>query len=238
MELINKVAVVTGAGRGIGKAIALTLAKHGADIALSSRTKTEIDAVAAEIKALGRQAIVVPSDVSKEEDVTRLADATIEHFGKIDILVNNAGIGVFAPVIEMKIDDFDKMFATNVRGVFLCTQAMLPAMIKQNTGDIINIASLAGRNSFKGGAGYSATKWALIGFSRSLMLEVRQHNIRVITLCPGSVDTSFSPNKGERKNADRIPKAGDIAQVVLDALLMQRNVMVSEIDIRPTNPNW
>jgi 3-oxoacyl-[acyl-carrier protein] reductase len=238
MELMNKVAVVTGAGRGIGKAIALTLARHGTDIVLSSRTKNEIDAVAAEVKAQGRKAVVVQSDVANEEDVKRLANAAMEQFGKIDILVNNAGIGVFAPVVEMKTGDFDRMFATNVRGVFLCTQAMLPSMIKQNSGDIINIASLAGRNSFKGGAGYSATKWALIGFSRSLMLEVRQHNIRVITLCPGSVDTSFSQNEGERKSTDRIPKAGDIAQVVLDALLMQRNVMVSEIDIRPTNPNW
>jgi 3-oxoacyl-[acyl-carrier protein] reductase len=237
MDLENKVAVITGAGKGIGKAVALALAKHGADVVLSARTTKDIETVAAEIKALGRKSIAVPSDVASEEDVQRLTNTALEHFGKIDILVNNAGIGVFAPVAEMKTSDFDRMFATNIRGVFLCTHAMLPSMIKQNSGDIINIASLAGRNSFKGGAGYSATKWALIGFSRSLMLEVRQHNIRVITLCPGSVDTSFSP-VSEGKNTDLIPKAEDIAQVVLNALLMRRNVMVSEIDIRPTNPNW
>ena len=235
-NLYNKVALVTGAGRGIGKAIALALAGEGADVIVSARTDKEIIAVADKIKSQGRRSIAVPADVSNEKDVTRLHEAAIKQFGKIDILVNNAGIGIFARVKDMAVADFDRMFAVNVRGVFLCTQAFLPSMIKENTGDIINIASLAGRNSFKNGAGYSATKWALIGFSRSLMLEVRENNIRVITICPGSVDTSFSPLDDHKKNADSIPKAEDIATVVIDALSMPRNVMVSEIDIRPTNP--
>ncbi|MFI5250989.1 MAG: SDR family oxidoreductase [Bacteroidota bacterium] len=238
MSLNGKASIVTGAGRGIGRAIALILAKNGSDVVLSSRTQSELDTVAAQIRSIGRKAITVQSDVSRPEDVHRIVDAAIVNFGKIDILVNNAGIGTFSSVADMKIEDFDRMFAVNVRGIFLCTKTVLPTMIKQNRGNIINISSLAGRNSFKGGAGYSATKWALIGFSRSLMLEVRQHNIRVITLCPGSVDTSFSPVDSSAKNADRIPKADDIAQVVLDALMMPENVMVSEIDIRPTNPNW
>lgn len=108
-------------------------------------------------------------------------------------------------------------------------------MIKQNSGDIINISSLAGRNAFVGGAGYSATKWAVIGFARSLMLEVRKNNIRVITICPGSVNTSFSNNV---KDTSQMPQPEDIAKVVVDALSMPRNVMVSEIDVRPTNPDW
>ena len=169
--------------------------------------------------------------------VEHLISETKRNFGTIDILINNAGIGAFAKVAELSSKDFDAMWNINMRGVFLCTKAVLPFMLGQQSGDIINIASLAGRNAFIGGAGYSATKWALIGFSRCLMLEVREKNIRVITLCPGSVNTGFGGSSdGTVKNSDAIPKAEDIAQVVLNALLMPRNVMISEIDVRPTNP--
>ena len=237
MDFEGKIAVVTGGGRGIGRAIALALAHGGADVAVAARSKAEIETVATDIRKFGRKSLAVQADVSREGDVSRLSDEVLEHFGKVDILVNNAGIGVFAPVAELKVSDFDRMFAVNVRGAFLCTRLFLPGMIKQNSGDIVNIASLAGRNSFKGGAGYSATKWALIGFARSLMLEVREHDIRVITLCPGSVITSFSPDSSHRANADSIPKPEDIARIACDALKMPRHVMVSEIDIRPTNPS-
>ncbi|MBI1807180.1 MAG: SDR family NAD(P)-dependent oxidoreductase [Ignavibacteria bacterium] len=236
MDIGGKIAIVTGAGRGIGKATALALAEHGATVVVSARTQSEIDTVAREIEKLGGKALSAVVNVSQESDVKRLVSKTIEKFGAIDILVNNAGIGSFANVTNMRTEDFDAMWAVNVRGVFLCTRAVLPHMTEQRSGDIINISSLAGRNAFVGGAGYCATKWALIGFARCLMLEVREQNIRVITLCPGSVDTTFGPRDLHLKDAARIPKAEDIAQVVVDTLLMPRNVMVSEIDIRPTNP--
>jgi 3-oxoacyl-[acyl-carrier protein] reductase len=236
MNLKNQVVIVTGAGKGIGKAIALALASAGATVVVSARTKADVDGVAKEISSAGGTATSIKADVGIEEDVQGLVSTTLEKFQRIDILVNNAGIGHFASVANMKTEEFDAMWQTNVRGVFLCTRAVLPTMTKQNCGDIINIASLAGKNSFKEGAGYSATKWALIGFGRSLMLEVRASNIRVITLCPGSVDTSFSPRDNSHKNADTIPKASDIAEVALAALAMPRRTMVSEIDIRPTNP--
>jgi 3-oxoacyl-[acyl-carrier protein] reductase len=235
MQLEGKIAIVTGAGRGIGKAIALALAKNGSDIVVAARTQSEIANTTKEIEKLGRKSLAIPTDVSDENDVQNLIQKTIQQFGRIDILVNNAGIGSFGKVQDLSVRDFDRMWAVNMRGVFLCTRAVLPHMTKQNSGDIVIISSLAGRNAFIGGAGYAATKWALIGFSRCLMLEVREHNIRTVVICPGSVDTTFNTS-GSPKSSGAIPTADDIAQVVVDTLLMPRNVMVSEVDVRPTNP--
>ena len=229
----DKVVIITGAGRGIGKAIALSFAREQSRLVLAARTKTEIEKVADEVKREGADVLVVPTDVTKEDQVDRLVKSAHSAFGRIDVLVNNAGFGIFSKVAEMKTDDFQSMFDVNIRGVFFCTRAVLPCMTRQKDGVIVNIASLAGRNALVGGAGYCATKWALIGFARSLMLEVREHNIRVITICPGSVDTSFGRDEGRKKT---ILQAQDVAETVLAAVRMPARAMVSEIDIRPTNP--
>jgi 3-oxoacyl-[acyl-carrier protein] reductase len=232
-DLKDRVVIVTGAGKGIGKEIAMSFAGQGARVVLAARTEADLKKVAEAISKSGGQALVVPTDVAEERRVERMVNETIRAFGRIDILVNNAGIGITANVVDMKTEDFDAMFGVNVRGLFLCTRAVLPFMIKQNDGVIVNISSLAGRNAMIGGAGYCATKWALIGFARSLMLEVRQHNIRIITVCPGSVDTSFS-HLAKRKSNILLPE--DVATTVLAAVRMPARAMVSEIDIRPTHP--
>ena len=236
MILKNTIALVTGAGRGIGKAIALLLGQEGATVVLAARTIAELEDVKKEIEGAGGSALAVRTDLSKDADIEKLFGDISSHFNRLDILVNNAGLGVFTPVRDLSILDFDAMWSLNMRAPMLCTQRALKFMEAQKSGAIVNVASLAGRNAFIGGAGYAATKWALIGFSRSLMLEVRAHNIRVITICPGSVDTSFSQSSKEPSRSATILHSEDIAETVLAALKLPDRAMVSEIDIRPTNP--
>jgi 3-oxoacyl-[acyl-carrier protein] reductase len=235
MKLTETVALVTGASRGIGKAIAATLAAQGASVMLVARTKSELEAVRAEIESRGGKAVVAPADLTEPEQVRMLFETIAQHFGRLDILVNNAGIGKFAPVKDFALSDFDAMWNLNVRAPFLCTQEAVRLMEAQRSGVIVNISSLAGKNAFVNGAGYAATKWALMGFSKCLMLEVRKHNIRVITVCPGSVDTTFAPPRDPSKTNSLIHPQ-DVADTVLAAITIPARSMVSEIDIRPTNP--
>jgi 3-oxoacyl-[acyl-carrier protein] reductase len=236
MKLKGQIGLVTGAGRGIGRAIAKTLAAEGATVYLASRTLSELHTVHGEIRELGGNAVVVRADISREEDVDHVFNEIRHVHNRLDIVVNNAGIGKFAPVREMKISDFDAMWNLNVRGLFLVTRQALQLMEPHRNGIIVNISSLAGKNAFVNGAGYASTKWALIGFSRCLMLEEREFGIRVVTICPGSVDTTFGDTQADEVRRAKIPSSQDIADVVLSAILIHPRAMVSEIDIRPTNP--
>jgi 3-oxoacyl-[acyl-carrier protein] reductase len=236
MNLKGAVAVVTGAGRGIGRSVATTLARNGATVVLTARSAGELESVKSEIEAIGARAFAISADLTRSDDVKNLFAKVIEQCHRIDVLVNNAGIGRFAPVREMPLEDFDAMWALNMKAVFECTKHALPIMEAQKQGAIINVASLAGKNSFVSGAGYSATKWALLGFARSLMLEEREFNIRVITICPGSVDTTFSSTKSDPKRSEKILHPQDVADSIMAALMMPDRAMISEIDIRPTNP--
>lgn len=234
MKLHNKVAVITGASRGIGKSIAEHYASEGAKLVISARNPESLGAVRDQLKAGGANVISVVADVSNEKDVATLMKAAIEAFGRIDILVNNAGFGIFKPVIEMGTDEFDSLFNVNMRGTFIATREALPHMIEMKDGVIINIASLAGKNAVENGAAYAATKWAMLGFAKSLMLEVRKHNIRVITICPGSVDTEFGSRR--HPNREKILKPADVAEAAVLAASLPGTAMMSEIDLRPTNP--
>ncbi len=230
-RLEGNVALVTGGSMGIGLAIGRRLAEEGASVVLAARTPPRLEKAAAELRKEGLAAHAIPADVSQEKDVERLLAAIIKQYGKIDILVNNAGMGILKPVAELTPREFDTMWETNLRGAYLATRATLPHMIKAEHGEMVFINSLAGKNSFKGGAGYSATKWGLRAFASSLMLEVREHNIRVTTIFPGSVETSFSSNP---KKGVTLPR--DVADAVLFAITAPPRSMFSEIDVRPTNP--
>ena len=232
--LDGQVAIVTGASRGIGRGIAVALAAEGARVVLAARSASDLTTVAQEIRATGGSALAVPADVTRAGDIDSLVEAAVQEFGTVDILVNNAGMGVFKNVVDLGVDEFDRMWNVNMRGTFLASRRVLPVMIKARHGAIVNIASLAGKNAIKGGAGYVATKWALRGFASSLMLEVREYNIRVITIFPGSVDTSFSTSG---KHGPGIPTPGDIASAVIFGVTAPERAMFSEIDVRPTNPS-
>lgn len=236
MRLLEKIALVTGAGRGIGKAIAQALAREGATVILASRTLSELDLLKSEIESQKGRAIALPTDLSSESSIVHLFSETADRFGRLDILVNNAGLGYFAPVSELKVEEFDTMWKVNVRGAFLCSQRAIEMMTRQRSGVIVNIDSLAGKNSFIGGAGYAATKWALKGFADCLRLEVRDQNIRVVSIFPGSVATKFHPSVGEEARRQKIVHPEDVAEAVMLAVTMPERTMVSEIDIRPTNP--
>jgi 3-oxoacyl-[acyl-carrier protein] reductase len=236
MKLDGAIALVTGAGRGIGKAIALTLARNGATTILTARSLKELEAVRDEITGTGGHAHAIRTDLTNESEIDNLFKEISSRFSRLDVLINNAGLGVFSKVRELSTEDFDLMWRLNMRAVFLCSKRAIPLLEQKRSGVIVNIASLAGKNAFVGGAGYSATKWGLIGFSRTLMLEVRELNIRVITICPGSVDTSFSSERKDRERSEQILHPQDVADTVLAAILLPGRAMVSEIDIRPTNP--
>lgn len=236
MKFANSVAWITGAGRGIGRSIALRLAKEGMTVGLTSRTTKELESVRADVERSGGRAIVAPADLRDVDSVSRAFEQVAAHSRRIDILVNNAGIGVFAPVSTLSVEDFDRMWELNVRGAFLCTRLVLPLMEKAGSGTIVNMSSLAGKNAFVNGAGYVATKWALNGFSNCLRLEIRSSNIRVITIGPGSVATDFSSSASDPARAKRILQPEDVAEALFAAVSLPERAMMSEIDLRPTNP--
>ncbi len=229
----NPTAIVTGASRGIGRAIAIALAQEGYRVVMVARSKELLDELHRQLDERGLATLPLAADITTSDAIDRIVTETLQWSGSIDVLVNNAGIGVFKRAVEMSAEEFDAMWMLNVRAPVMLARAVLPHMIAAERGAIVNIASLAGKNSFVGGTGYAATKWALRGWASSLMLEVRQHNIRVVTICPGSVDTNFS---SINKRGDTITQPEDVAAAVLFALNMPARTMVSEIDIRPTRP--
>ena len=221
----NQIAVVTGAGRGIGRAIAVELGKLGAQVILASRNRTELEETA---RLIGSNASVVPADVRKKDEVARLFD------GPIDILVNAAGLGIFGPVAGFKDEDFATLIETNLRGIFFTCRFVLPSMIERKRGHIVNIASIAGKVGSANRAVYCASKFGVVGFTESLAEEVRQHGIRASVICPGSTDTGFSSSETHGKSRERMLKPEDVAHAVRMIVTQEPNSFISEIIMRPT----
>lgn len=237
MELTNALGVVTGATEGIGRAIAFALGRAGARLAVCARTAANVDGTVAALRAAGIDAIGAPCDVADPEAVRGFAGLVARERGDAAVVVNNAGIGRMAPLETLTLEDWDRTMAVNLRSLYLVTRAFLPGLLRAGSASVVNIASLAGRNGFEGGTAYCASKHAVLGFSKALMLEVRKRGVRVIAVCPGSVATPFMDKQTTvRHNRDRVLTAEDVAQTVIATLTLPDRAMVSELDIRPTNP--
>ncbi len=245
-ELEGRTAVVTGATKGIGLAIAEALVAHGANVVISARTAADVERAAGDLAA-GRLRLYdgpagessggahgVVCDVRRPDDCRRLIDEAASRFGGIDILINNAGIGHFTTVEEMDVEDWQRVLETNLSGVFYCSHYALPHL-KRGGGWIINIGSLAGKNAFPRGAAYNASKFGLVGFTEALMQEVRHDGVRVSMIMPGSVATGFThptPGAGDEWKVQPV----DIAVIVLDLLRTPERTLPSRVEVRPSRP--
>ena len=223
---------MTGAGRGIGKAVAISLSQAGCRVILAARTRDQLDQVRNEILARGGQALCVPTDLTRDDEIDRLVAESQRAFGPIDILINNAGWGKRSPVVRAKVEDWDQTFRLNLRAPMILAQRLLPGMIEKGEGAVINIGSVSGKTGEANGAAYSASKFGLIGFTQSLYEEVREYGVKVAVILPGYVDTPMIPPV---KHLDRskMIQADDVAQAVLYILNAPSTSCPVEITIRP-----
>ncbi|MFT4114182.1 SDR family oxidoreductase [Silvibacterium sp.] len=228
--LEDQVAIVTGAGRGIGAAISRRLAALGATVLLTARTTEQLEELAEEIRATGGKAEAHALDLRSEESISALARTVKEHHGRADIVINNAGIGSLGrPLHEMSPEDWDDLMATNLRGPYLTIRAFAPLMIAARRGHIINLSSLAGHNPLKNGAAYSASKWGLNGLTYSVAEELKEHGVRVSAVAPGSVNTTF----GHAEDGSWKIQPEDIVAAVELIVTQSATSFISEIKVRP-----
>ncbi len=230
--LSGKVALITGASRGIGFAIAQSLAALGATVSICARDSKRLQEAAAKLRQKKYAVLAAPADVTRPSEIATLVQKTEETLGPIDILVNNAGIGYFGPIQDASESNWDSVLDTNLKSVFLMTKAVSAGMIDRRTGHIINIASLAGKNAFKNGAIYCASKWGLMGLTECAAEDLRGFGIRVSAICPGTVNTAFSPHSG--KDTDKMLQSDDIAHAVTMIVTQAPQSFISEILLRPT----
>jgi 3-oxoacyl-[acyl-carrier protein] reductase len=231
--LAGQVAVVSGAGRGIGAAIARALAGLGAAVVLGGRTEAALDSVATAIKKAGGRAEAIPCDVTNFQSVETMVRRAESAFGRVDILVNNAGIGgAGGPLHELAPQGWEDILNTNLRGIYYAIRAVAPLMMRERSGHIINISSIAGKNALPNGAAYAASKWGLNGLSYSVAEELRAYNIRVSVICPGSTNTDFSPHTG--KDTSKMLQPEDVAHGVAMLVTQSPQSFISEIVMRPT----
>ena len=236
-KLRGKRALVTGASRGIGFAVAHALLENGANVVICSKTNKNLSAALEELGSTAGVSKVfgMVADVGKTDDVRRLFQLADKELGGLDILINNAGLGIFRAAADLSVDEWDQMIGTNLSGAFYCSREALSRFKDALGGWIINISSLAGKNPFAGGAGYNASKFGLTGLSEATMLDHRKENVRVCYIMPGSVDTEFSGGEVQEKSEWKIAPE-DIAEIVLNVLRMPERTLISRIEVRPSRP--
>jgi 3-oxoacyl-[acyl-carrier protein] reductase len=226
--LEGKTALVTGAGRGIGRAIAISLAKSGCHVHLTARSVLQLAEVQQELRDIGDSAVAIQADLTRDDELRSLVDSC----GAVDFLINNAGWGKRAPVVKGNIDDWDRMFRVNLRAPMILAKRLLPKMIAKGEGAVINIGSVSGKTGEANGAAYAASKFGLIGFTQSLYEEVREHGIKVAVILPGYVDTPLIPPNRQLDRSKMI-QADDIAKAVHYVLTSPATCCPVEITVRP-----
>lgn len=233
MELQNKVAIITGASRGIGKAIAEAFAREGVDLTVIARGETELEQVSANIREVGRDCLVIPADITKEEDIKRAVSDTLDHFGKVDILVNNAGVGLCKSIRDTDLGEWNHVLSVNLTGTFLFSREVLNTMVERGQGQIINIASDVGKRPIAKHSAYCASKFGVHAFSEVLAKEVRKLGIKVGVISPGNTDTTFNhTQQGDQdKKGWLLPE--DVAQAAVFMASLPRRALVDEIEIHP-----
>ena len=231
--LVGRVALVTGAGRGIGRAIALAFAAEGAAVALAARSRADLAEVAGAIRERDGRALAVPTDVTQDGAVEALVEQTLAELGRLDVLVTGAGTAAFAALADSKPGDWDAMLALNLRAVMVCCRAALPAMMRQHSGTILNITSIATRRALPGSAVYTATKMAIVGFSRVLAEELRPHGVRVGVLAPGAVDTPLWDTVGVSPPREKMLRPEDVARAAVLMAALPPHASLEELTLLP-----
>jgi len=235
--LKDKVVLVTGASRGIGRAIALSYAREGAQLIVSGRNHADLEALAEEIRGLDTACEVIPTDLREPEEVENLAERSQTAFGQVDILINNAGVGSWAPVSQLTLEQYNDMFNVNVRAVFLLTRAILPGMIARGMGHIINIASTSSRWTYPEGTVYCASKFAVLGFNEALAKEVRETGVSVTAICPGQVNT-YLGDSGPEDWTEGMLEPEDVADVVIQVSTLPSRAIVTELVVWPRSEEF
>ena len=233
VKLDGKVAVVTGASKGIGKAIASAFAGAGAKVVLAARTHETLEQVAADLRESGAEALAVPTDVTDVDAVQRLIEQTLDVYQHVDILVNNAGVGYFGPVVDFAPDDWDAVLNSNLKAVYLCAKYALPPMLAQGSGQIINVLSIAAKVAFEASAAYCAAKAGALALTKVLASEVRQQNIRVTAVLPGSVHTPFWDDVPEHPDFEQMLKPEHVADTVVSICQQPPGMVTEEIVVMP-----
>ncbi len=237
-NLRDKTALITGGGRGLGKATAIALAQEGVSIAITGRNEVNLKTTVAELQELGIKAMYAVFDVGNYDSVKEGIKSIIDTMGHIDILVNNAGIAGVGSFLEMPVKEWEQMIQTNLMGMYYVTKEVLPQMVEHSSGDIVNIASTAGLNGNPNVSAYSASKFAVVGMSESLMKEVRKHNIRVITMTPSTIESDMTIDLGFAKKGsqENTLQPSDFAELIVSGLKLPRRAMLKSAALWSTNP--